>query len=121
RRRGTVTRSGSAKEKRRRVGYILPTIFCIPVQEGYRTFRSHPEITLPMFHRIPFVIACCLPALGWAAPSTNVQDYASIQEAIDGNPGRLLFVPAGDYAISEAIRIKTADSGLWGPGRIVQG
>jgi Right handed beta helix region len=49
-----------------------------------------------------------------------VTDYASIQEALDCNPGRMLFVPAGDYEISATIRLTTPDSGLWGPGRIIQ-
>ena len=47
--------------------------------------------------------------------------YPSIQAAIDANPGRMVFVPAGDYAISEKIRLHTDGSGLFGPGRIIQG
>lgn len=58
-----------------------------------------------------------------AAPSglgTSISDYGSLQEAIDRNPGRRLYVPAGDYPISKAIQIKSDHSGLWGPGRIIQ-
>lgn len=50
----------------------------------------------------------------------SVADYASIQEAIDQNPGRMIFVPPGDYPISRAIRLTKPDSGLWGSGRIIQ-
>ena len=55
-----------------------------------------------------------------APPSYSVAEYPSIQEALDANPGRLVYVPAGDYPISKAVQIKQAGSGLWGPGRIVQ-
>jgi len=55
-----------------------------------------------------------------AAEKDSVAGYASIQDAIDHNPGRVLYVPAGDYAISTPIKISSANSGLWGPGRIVQ-
>jgi len=50
----------------------------------------------------------------------SVADYATLQMAIDANPGRLLFVPAGDYEITEKIRIRGERSGLCGPGRIIQ-
>ena len=43
-----------------------------------------------------------------------------LQTAIDANPGRMLFVPAGDYQITEKIRIRGERSGLFGPGRIIQ-
>jgi hypothetical protein len=47
-------------------------------------------------------------------------DGASIQRAIDAHPGQLVFLPAGDYVIDEAVRFTTSGSGLWGPGRIIQ-
>jgi hypothetical protein len=50
----------------------------------------------------------------------SVGDYESIQAALDANPGQIVFLPPGDYEISEKIRILTDNSGLWGPGRIVQ-
>ncbi len=50
----------------------------------------------------------------------SVAEYGSIQAAIDANPGRMVFVPAGDHLIDRKIRIHGNDSGLWGPGRIVQ-
>jgi hypothetical protein len=54
------------------------------------------------------------------AESASASDYASIQEALDRNPGRMVFLPVGDYTISAPVRITSAHSGLWGPGRIVQ-
>jgi hypothetical protein len=50
----------------------------------------------------------------------SVTDHASIQEALDAHPGRMIFVPAGEYKITEKIRIRGERAGLFGPGRIVQ-
>jgi len=47
-------------------------------------------------------------------------DGSSIQSLLAQSPGRMVFVPAGDHVISEAIRISGGASGLWGPGRIIQ-
>lgn len=47
-------------------------------------------------------------------------DGASIQQALDAHPGQRVFVPAGDYTIRQAIKIRTEHGGLWGPGRIIQ-
>ena len=52
------------------------------------------------------------------APSAT--DYPSIQEAIRANPGRMVYVPAGDYEISGKIHIGRQGGGLFGPGRIRQ-
>lgn len=46
--------------------------------------------------------------------------YASIQEAVDANPGRMVYLPPCDYEIREKIRIRTDNGGLFGPGRIIQ-
>lgn len=46
--------------------------------------------------------------------------YPSIQAALTANPGKLIFVPAGDHVIMEKIRIRGERSGLYGPGRIIQ-
>lgn len=46
--------------------------------------------------------------------------YASIQDAIDANPGRMVYVPPGDYPITEKIRLNKDRSGLCGSGRIIQ-
>jgi hypothetical protein len=55
-----------------------------------------------------------------ATHGPSVTDYPSIQEAIRANPGKMLYVPAGDYDISEKIHIGRQGGGLWGPGRIRQ-
>jgi hypothetical protein len=52
------------------------------------------------------------------APS--VSSYGSVQEAVSANPGRMVYLPAGDYEVSEKIPIRSDDSGLFGPGRIIQ-
>lgn len=57
--------------------------------------------------------------ISMAQASNSVMDYPSVQEAIDCNPGRMIYMPAGDYLVSKAIEIKTANSGLWGQGRII--
>lgn len=55
-----------------------------------------------------------------SAADLSVVSYKSIQEALDANPNRMLFVPAGDYPITQKIRIRGDRSGLFGPGRIIQ-
>lgn len=55
-----------------------------------------------------------------AADGPSVAEHESIQEALDANRGRLVFVPAGDYGIEQRLRVIGAGSGLFGPGRIVQ-
>ena len=65
-------------------------------------------------------IALLLPIQDTQEKSLSIADYESIQAAIDSNPGKMLFVPAGNYAISIRIRLDKDDSGLFGPGRIIQ-
>ncbi len=69
--------------------------------------------------RSPFCLffACVLTA---SAADLSVANYPSIQDALDANPNRMLFVPAGDYSITQKIRIRGERSGLFGPGRIIQ-
>lgn len=55
-----------------------------------------------------------------AEPGLSVADYDSIQAALDANPNRMLFVPAGDYPLSEKVRIRGERAGLFGPGRLIQ-
>jgi parallel beta helix pectate lyase-like protein len=61
---------------------------------------------------------------GQEAPSSarelSVSSYRSIQKALDANPGRVVYIPAGDYEISERIYVHADNSGLCGPGRIIQ-
>jgi hypothetical protein len=47
-------------------------------------------------------------------------DYASIQAALDANRGRPVYLPAGDHRISEKLYLTGDQSGLFGPGRIIQ-
>lgn len=54
------------------------------------------------------------------ATELSVAAYPSIQAALDANPNRMIFVPAGDYPITDKIRIRGERSGLFGPGRIIQ-
>lgn len=69
-----------------------------------------------------FKTALLLPCLAGFARGgdLSVAAYPSIQAALDANPGRMVFVPAGDYSITDKIRIRGRRSGLFGPGRIIQ-
>ena len=53
------------------------------------------------------------------APSISA--YPSIQATIDANPGRMIFVPPGDYPLTKAIEIRHSGGGLYGFGTLVQG
>ncbi|WP_395749657.1 right-handed parallel beta-helix repeat-containing protein [Prosthecobacter sp.] len=64
-----------------------------------------------------FFLACLSTV---SAADLSVANYKSIQEALDANPNRMVFVPAGDYPITQKIRIRGERSGLFGPGRIIQ-
>lgn len=64
------------------------------------------------------VLAPLLSAQSGAGP--NAADYTSVQEALDRNPGKRIFVAAGDHAITAALHLRASGSGLWGPGRIIQ-
>ena len=71
----------------------------------------------------PFVVCSIFFAIALTAhaePGLSVTDYDSIQAALDANPNRMLFVPAGDYELSEKIRIRGERAGLFGPGRLIQ-
>jgi hypothetical protein len=64
-----------------------------------------------------------IPTLGQLAPASDelsVSRYGSIQEALTANPGRMIYVPSGEYRISDRIHIRSDHAGLYGPGRIVQ-
>lgn len=75
----------------------------------------------PSVRNLGFVLALLAsnPAVSFAA-DLSVTSYPSIQEALNANPNRMLFVPAGDYPITEKLRIRGERSGLFGPGRIIQ-
>jgi nitrous oxidase accessory protein NosD len=66
------------------------------------------------------ILLFCIASSAAVAADLSVADYPSIQAALDANPNRMLFVPAGDYVIKDKIRIRGQRSGLFGPGRIIQ-
>ena len=70
--------------------------------------------------KAPFLLLASLLAISASAAELSVSAYPSIQSALDANPNRMLFVPAGDYPITAKIRIRGERSGLFGPGRIIQ-
>jgi nitrous oxidase accessory protein NosD len=70
--------------------------------------------------KAPFLLLASLLAISASAAELSVSAYPSIQAALDANPNRMLFVPAGDYPITAKIRIRGERSGLFGPGRIIQ-
>ena len=55
-----------------------------------------------------------------APPGISVSSYPSIQAALDDNPGRVVYVPAGQHRVSEPVFLRGDASGLTGPGTIVQ-
>ncbi|MBB5034508.1 right-handed parallel beta-helix repeat-containing protein [Prosthecobacter vanneervenii] len=71
-----------------------------------------------MIRRLSFLLFLCATVV--TAADLSVANYSSIQAALDANPNRMLFVPAGDYSITQKIRIRGDRSGLFGPGRIIQ-
>jgi hypothetical protein len=70
--------------------------------------------------KAPLLLLAVLITLSASAAELSVSAYPSIQAALDANPNRILFVPAGDYPITDKIRIRGVRSGLFGPGRIIQ-
>jgi nitrous oxidase accessory protein NosD len=67
---------------------------------------------------VPFLFS--VSAMSATAGDLSVSSYASIQEALTANPGRMIFVPAGDYEIAAKLRVRGDRAGLFGPGRIIQ-
>jgi len=70
--------------------------------------------------KAPLLLLTVFLTLSASAADLSVSAYPSIQAALDANPNRMLFVPAGDYPITDKIRIRGERSGLFGPGRIIQ-
>ncbi len=65
-------------------------------------------------------LTVCTFAHAARAQSPSVAEYPSIQAALDANPGRPVFLPAGDHEIAKKVVIHKSGSGLHGPGRIIQ-
>ncbi|MCA9415018.1 MAG: right-handed parallel beta-helix repeat-containing protein [Candidatus Omnitrophica bacterium] len=66
------------------------------------------------------LLCVCFSGVRASSFGPSVADYGSIQEALDKNPGLMVYVTAGDHEIDTAIQIRKDGSGLFGPGRIVQ-
>jgi hypothetical protein len=96
----------------------LPADICISRKKlGGPTHRS---CVLNITARGGLTALLLAPLVALNAAELSVTAYPSIQEALNANPGRMLFVPAGDYTIQEKIRIRGERAGLFGPGRIIQ-
>ncbi|QDU00240.1 right-handed parallel beta-helix repeat-containing protein [Gimesia aquarii] len=71
-----------------------------------------------------FLTVLSAPAQGLCEESNSefpiVSRNQPIQASLDAQPGKMLFLPAGDYEISAKISIRSDGSGLYGPGRIIQ-
>lgn len=76
-----------------------------------------PKCAFPALLALLLSLVC---GVAGADDKSSVSGYETIQAAIDANRGRMVFVPAGDYEISEKLRVCGVGSGLFGPGRIVQ-
>lgn len=68
---------------------------------------------------IVLVTPSVLLAQGLGVPC-SVADYPSIQAAVDDNPGRPIYIPAGDYLLSESVTVSTDGTELFGHGRLIQ-
>ena len=82
-----------------------------------------PSQSLFMLTKLLFSLFISTAALAADAPVTgeiSAAAFPSIQAALTANPGKLVFVPAGDHIINEKLRIRGDRSGLCGPGRIIQ-
>lgn len=65
----------------------------------------------------------CWPSTSCGAEETAAPAASSqmpLQELVDANSGEMIFIPAGIHTISEALRIHADNTGLWGPGTILQ-
>lgn len=53
-------------------------------------------------------------------PHPTAAAYPSIQAALDAHPGQPLHLPPGEYRIDQPIVIRSAGSGLYGEGTVIQ-
>ncbi|MBI2432679.1 MAG: right-handed parallel beta-helix repeat-containing protein [Candidatus Hydrogenedentes bacterium] len=93
-------------------------------QQGLKGPRGQAKTTLgAVAGRLP-VLAIFLIVHGALAEAPvgalSVSGHSSLQAAIDANPGKVLYVPAGDYILEAPVRISSDQGGLWGPGRLIQ-
>ena len=66
------------------------------------------------------LLLACVIAFQADPAAGSVAGYPSIQAALDAQPGKVLYLPAGDYEVSAAVVINKSGSGLEGPGKIIQ-
>ena len=67
------------------------------------------------------VLAAASVSLAWSQPKpVDASAYASLQAAIDANPGRQIQLPTTEYVINVALKINRDGTELFGPARIVQ-
>ena len=64
--------------------------------------------------------AAAFPTAAQQIGTLSVTAFPSIQAALDANPGKMLFVPDGEYSLTDSIRIRHSGSGLYGFGKLVQ-
>ncbi|MCC7339240.1 MAG: right-handed parallel beta-helix repeat-containing protein [Pirellulaceae bacterium] len=57
---------------------------------------------------------------GAESVGVSVADYPSVQAAVEANAGQAVYVPAGDYLLSEEVSISSDGTELYGPGRLIQ-
>jgi hypothetical protein len=78
----------------------------------------------PVLMKLPILSLALIVFLAFGTGRTfaqiSVENYGSIQEAIDKNPGKMIEVPPGDYPITASLQISADNSGLYGFGRIIQ-
>src|SRR4051794_35851088 len=55
--------------------------------------------------RVAVLLGLCAEACAAESSAAAETAYASLQDAIDRNPGRRLYVPAGDHVIKEALQL----------------
>ena len=80
--------------------------------------RRHSSSGIRLFQFVTLVASLFSSTISHAADAST-RDYPTIQAAIDANPGREIFVPAGDHSIDNTIRIASHGTSLVGSGRVV--
>ena len=66
------------------------------------------------------IVIWCLNSALTGAEIVSVAEYPSVQAAVDANAGQAVYVPAGDYLLSEEVSISKDGTELYGLGRLIQ-
>ena len=71
---------------------------------------------------VVFISFICVAKSALAATDGTItaSAYASLQEALDANPGKMIQASASETILDQPLRIHTNDTGIIGYGRIVQ-